>query len=76
MERKPFRLRTDQVTAERQAKLRQRTAYGEVYAEATAAWADLVRTGQNGKGDSSAAAVAARFAAKLPEEIRHKLTGR
>ena len=72
---KGYRLNSLQAQKESDMKFRVREAHDAAYVAATLEWQEMVRTGKNGKGDSSADGVAARFNATLPEGA-YKLSGR
>ena len=71
-----FRLKSDQVKKMQALEHLRKQKFDEVYAAATKKWAEMVSKGENGKGEDCADAVAARFAAELPEGCTRKLTGR
>ena len=71
-----FRLKPYQVQKREADRIKVRAEFDRIYAAATKEWQRLVATGGFGRGDSSAAAVAARFAQSLPEGCPHKISGR
>ena len=71
-----FRLNSDQVKKLEAQRLSVKAKFDEVYAAATLEWSDMVAKGKNGKGETSADGVAARFREQLPDDCLYKLTGR
>ena len=71
-----FRLRSDQVLKQIAQAEKDREVFDRLFIDATNEWADIVKNGGPKRGDGGAAAVAARYAAHLPEDCKRRLTAR
>ena len=65
-----FRLKPDQVMKAKQVEMKMKAAFDEIYKKATQEYADVACDGRPRRGETSADAIAARYAAQLPAECK------